>query len=202
MDLLFSGLPFLLALAAPPPQSVKGVRLLDITFLRATGESSASGYPWHEALAWWQSGVRRHMLEAAQVGCWLMRLLGNGLIDCWPIDGFIGWFIDWFAALAASIDWLIRCVDWFVYWVVGWLFDWWFVGWFSGWLLIGCAPLTALFIAWLTVDWFVYWAVDWFGKFIGRFSHGLLHWLLYRSFNWSCWLICSLGNWLIDSFIG
>lgn len=48
-------------------QSVKGVRLLDITFLRATGESSARGYPWHEALAWWQSGVRRHMLEAALV---------------------------------------------------------------------------------------------------------------------------------------
>lgn len=51
----------------PPLQPVKGVRLLDITFLRATGESSARGYPWHEALAWWQSGVRRHMLEAAPV---------------------------------------------------------------------------------------------------------------------------------------
>ena len=46
---------------------MKGVRLLDITFLRATGESSARGYPWHEALAWWQSGVRRHMLEVAEV---------------------------------------------------------------------------------------------------------------------------------------
>ncbi|CAN0068067.1 unnamed protein product, partial [Sphacelaria rigidula] len=46
-------------------KAVKGVRLLDITFLRATGESSARGYPWHEALAWWQGGVRRHMLEAA-----------------------------------------------------------------------------------------------------------------------------------------
>ncbi|CAN0080798.1 unnamed protein product, partial [Discosporangium mesarthrocarpum] len=45
--------------------SVKGVHLLDITFLRATGESSARGYPWHEALAWWQSGVRRHMLDSA-----------------------------------------------------------------------------------------------------------------------------------------
>eukprot|EP00903_Cladosiphon_okamuranus_P011016 g10405.t1 len=44
-------------------KSVKGVRLLDIAFLRATGESSARGFPWHEALAWWQSGVRRHMLE-------------------------------------------------------------------------------------------------------------------------------------------
>lgn len=48
-------------------QSVGGVRLLDVTFLRATGESSAGGYPRHEACAWWQSGVRRHILEAAEV---------------------------------------------------------------------------------------------------------------------------------------
>ncbi|CAM9674543.1 unnamed protein product, partial [Hapterophycus canaliculatus] len=49
------------------PECVDGVRLLDVTFLRATGESSAGGYAWHEAFAWWQSGVRRHMLEAAEV---------------------------------------------------------------------------------------------------------------------------------------
>ena len=36
--------------------------------MRATGESSARGYPWHEALAWWQSGVRRHMLEGLELG--------------------------------------------------------------------------------------------------------------------------------------
>lgn len=49
-------------------QSVKGVRLLDINFLRATGESTARGYPWHEAVAWWQTGVRRHILDSAEVG--------------------------------------------------------------------------------------------------------------------------------------
>ncbi|CAM9820188.1 unnamed protein product, partial [Ectocarpus fasciculatus] len=47
---------------------VKGVQLLDVTFLRATGESSAEGYPWHEALAFWKSGVRRHILDDAELG--------------------------------------------------------------------------------------------------------------------------------------
>lgn len=49
-------------------QPVKGVQLLDLAFLRATGESSAEGYPWHEALAFWKSGVRRHILDDAEVG--------------------------------------------------------------------------------------------------------------------------------------
>ncbi|CAM9183988.1 unnamed protein product [Ectocarpus sp. 8 AP-2014] len=47
---------------------VKGVQLLDLAFLRATGESSAEGYPWHEALAFWKSGVRRHILDDAELG--------------------------------------------------------------------------------------------------------------------------------------
>ncbi|CAB1117965.1 unnamed protein product [Ectocarpus sp. CCAP 1310/34] len=49
-------------------QPVKGVQLLDLAFLRATGESSAEGYPWHEALAFWKSGVRRHILDDAELG--------------------------------------------------------------------------------------------------------------------------------------
>ncbi|CAM9330309.1 unnamed protein product [Ectocarpus sp. 4 AP-2014] len=47
---------------------VKGVHLLDLAFLRATGESSAKGYPWHEAHAFWKSGVRRHILDDAELG--------------------------------------------------------------------------------------------------------------------------------------
>ncbi|CAM9822867.1 unnamed protein product, partial [Scytosiphon promiscuus] len=58
-------------------EAVNGVRLLDVTFLRATGESSAGDYPWHEAFAWWQSGVRRHMVEAVEhkpgEGEWMRR---------------------------------------------------------------------------------------------------------------------------------
>ncbi|CBJ28256.1 conserved unknown protein [Ectocarpus siliculosus] len=47
---------------------IKGVQLLDLAFLRATGESSAEGYPWHEALAFWKSGVRRHILDNGELG--------------------------------------------------------------------------------------------------------------------------------------